>query len=72
MGPGRGLAADVLNARRLDDLPDMTFLSIPGAVGPYAFSDRDQWAQGIALRVGDTDALDELGHRKKPRRAGAD
>ena len=62
---GRRLAADILNARRLDDPPNVTARSVPGAVGPCSFSDRDQWARRIPLRVSNTHAFDELGHRER-------
>jgi hypothetical protein len=59
---GRRLPADVLNARRLDDPPNVTSRSVPGAVGPRTLSDRDQRARRIAVQVSNTHPFDELGH----------
>ena len=68
---GSRLAVDVLNARRLDDPPDVTPLGIPGAVAPYTFGDRDQRAQRMVLRVGTAYAFDEFVHARDGRRIGA-
>ena len=62
---GGRLAADILNARRLDDPPNVTSRGVPGAVGPGTFSDRDQWARRISLGVSYTHAFDELGHGER-------
>jgi len=59
---GRRLAADVLNARRLDDPPNVTSRSVPGAVRPCTLSDRDERARWIAVEVSNTHAFDEFGH----------